>query len=99
VGVHIAIAGSLMGIMWSYFIKAGDVTNISIDRMEDAARENAQDIKAALTRIDDYIYNHNEAIKRTEKDQTRIIEKLDKIETSVKDLQIDFGTLGKDNRK
>lgn len=93
IGATIAIGGGLMGIMWSHFGRAGDLAGAAIDRMDAAAKDNAKDIQVAITRIDEYIRSHSEAQRRAEGDQNRVLEKLDEIERSVKELQIGFGAM------
>jgi hypothetical protein len=92
IAAHIGINGALMSIMWTHFIKTGNEATQSIDRMESTTKDNQSDIKVAITRIDDYIKNQNEAQRRSENDQDRIIKKLEEIERSVRDLQINVAT-------
>lgn len=92
VGATIALQGSLMGIIWAYLIKTGNTANLAIDKMETSSKDNARDIRVVITRIDDYIKAHNEALRRAEQDQGRVLNKLDEIELNVRDLQIAFGS-------
>lgn len=93
IGAHISLSGGLMWIMWNHFGQTGDNAAKAIERMETSAIDNARDIKVAITRIDDFINTRNESIRRNESDQGRILTKLDDIERSVRELQINFGAL------